>query len=160
MPDGNDQPVVEHGFAPAEADWVNLDLRAGDVIGDARFLPFGADTFDFILAQDILEHFPAARTVDILAEWRAVLAPGGVLSLRVPNLAALGRALGYDAVAEVHEAIIVNIYGGHRWGPEGSHDTHHAGWTPALMVKLLERNGFRVTQQDQAPSFYTRAVKA
>ena len=63
-----------------------------DIVGDVRDLSrYSDEEFEFILASDLLEHFPISQTEDILAEWRRVLVPGGILELRVPNFEAIIR---------------------------------------------------------------------
>ncbi len=69
---------------------LNMDEREAldvvDVIGDIRDLSrFDDVEFDYILASDILEHFPIVQTAIILEEWGRVLKKGGILELRVPN---------------------------------------------------------------------------
>ncbi|MEK7481295.1 MAG: class I SAM-dependent methyltransferase [Patescibacteria group bacterium] len=49
---------------------------------DARALPFPDETFDIVVASDILEHLPDADSA--VAEWRRVLKPGGQLIVFVP----------------------------------------------------------------------------
>jgi predicted SAM-dependent methyltransferase len=71
----------------------NFDQRALkdiDAIGDARDLRrFEDEEFDFILASDVIEHFPVSETVTILKEWTRVLKIGGMIEFRLPNLAAI-----------------------------------------------------------------------
>jgi predicted SAM-dependent methyltransferase len=79
---------------PKQYKCINYDQREDlpnvDIVGDVTDLSmYGDETFDYLLASDILEHFPIARTTDILAEWRRVLKPGGSLEIRVPNLAVI-----------------------------------------------------------------------
>lgn len=126
---------------------LSVDLRAdaADVVADCAALPFGDGTAQEVVALDILEHFPRARIPEVLAEWRRVLAPGGRLRLRVPNLARLGGQLASGRnVAETIE----NIYGGHRWGPDGAWDAHHWGWTPDTLARDLRAAGFRMRLND------------
>jgi predicted SAM-dependent methyltransferase len=55
---------------PPQHECTNYDerrtLKNVDVVGDARTLPFEDDYFDYILASDIIEHFPIAKTHDVL----------------------------------------------------------------------------------------------
>jgi SAM-dependent methyltransferase len=73
--------------------FVSVDLRAdvADIVGDVCKLPLPDEAACEIVACDILEHFPATRTEDILLEWRRVLAPGGRLTVRVPNMEVLAK---------------------------------------------------------------------
>jgi predicted SAM-dependent methyltransferase len=72
---------------------INLDMRMlpnkTDIVSDVRQLPFPDDNFDYILASDIIEHFPIAQTEDVLEEWKRVLKPGCIIEFRLPNLEAI-----------------------------------------------------------------------
>lgn len=69
--------------------WVNLDSSPGipgvDVVHDLDQLPlpFADGTFEYILAQDVLEHL--ADPVATLRELHRILKPGGRLRIRVPH---------------------------------------------------------------------------
>ena len=69
---------------------INMDVRdtlsKTDTVCDVTKLSFNNECFDYILASDILEHFPIAKTKDLLKEWKGVLKTGGVLEIRCPNL--------------------------------------------------------------------------
>lgn len=68
---------------------INVDVRnlaKTDVISNVRFLPFKNETFDYILASDIVEHFPVAVISQVLHEWHRLLKFGGVIEFRAPNL--------------------------------------------------------------------------
>lgn len=138
----------------------SLDVRpdTSDVVASADRLPIADARVDEILASDLLEHFPASRTQSVLAEWRRVLRPGGLLTVRVPNLLALACLLVEHP--ETRPDVIRNIYGGHRWGPQGAWDTHHTGWTPDLLHDELRAAGFAVVSDDGATNNTVRAVKA
>ena len=142
--------------------YFNCDLRCGDVRCDARALPFGDATFDSVLAQDVLEHFPRAQTQAVLAEWRRVLRPDGELVLRVPNMQVLAATIGLAIRKEAWETVqqvIENIYGGHRWGPEGAWDSHHTGWDPDLMYGELQTAGFANIDMTGDANFTASAIK-
>jgi len=72
---------------------VNFDERSldgVDVVGDVKDLSQFCDGyFSYILASDILEHFPIDKSLDILREWQRVLEKGGRIEFRVPNLKAI-----------------------------------------------------------------------
>jgi len=66
------------------------DLGTVDIVGDVRDLSrFDDDEFDYLLASDILEHFPLVQTLTILNSWKRVLKVGGILEMRVPNFEAI-----------------------------------------------------------------------
>jgi len=72
---------------------INLDFRAikgkTTIAADVKSLPFPNQTFDYILASDIIEHFPIAETQDVLIEWLRVLKPGCTVEFRLPNMEAI-----------------------------------------------------------------------
>jgi 2-polyprenyl-3-methyl-5-hydroxy-6-metoxy-1,4-benzoquinol methylase len=75
--------------------------------------------WDAILAIDILEHLPKDQVQSVLAGFRRILRPGGVLTGRVPN------AEGIFGMAE-------------RYGD----DEHEQAFEKQRLYKMLERAGF------------------
>ena len=75
---------------------INLDKRMEwdrvDVASHVRFLPFKDEQFDYVLASDIIEHFPFKYTKLLLEEWSRVLKPEGIIEIRTPNLRWVQRA--------------------------------------------------------------------
>ena len=138
--------------------FVNVDLRddVADVVAPADRLPYGSGTVEEITALDLLEHFPAFRTQDVLAEWHRVLVPGGRLTVKVPNLLHLAQSI----VNDDHTALrIRNIYGGHRFGPDGEWDCHHTGFTPPMLHRALHAAGFEVVSFDEEENMTVVAEK-
>lgn len=135
--------------------FVNVDLRedVADVVADATDLSKWEDhSVVEILALDLLEHFPAFKTRNILREWRRVLEPGGTLTLKVPNMLRLAEAIIAHTELDDHgfvQMLIRNVYGGHRWGPDGSWDTHHQGFVPETLRMALEQAGFELLSNDE-----------
>jgi SAM-dependent methyltransferase len=68
--------MAEAGEAPPTA-------RADTVVGDARVLPYPDQTFDCVIASEILEHVPADDAV--ITELIRVLKVGGRLAITVPR---------------------------------------------------------------------------
>lgn len=136
--------------------WVSLDLRrdVSDIVSDARSLPFADGVAEELLASDVLEHFPLSESYGLLTEWHRVLRPGGLLTVRVPNLLALSQLI----VAGHVDRAVVNIYGGHRFGPGGSWDSHHTGWTPQGLESLLQHAGFQLQSNDGEPNMTVKAT--
>jgi predicted SAM-dependent methyltransferase len=68
---------------------INMDNRSlpnVQMVGDARKLEFKDEHFDYILASDIIEHFPISKTENLLKEWSRVLKIGGIMEIRTPNI--------------------------------------------------------------------------
>lgn len=57
--------------------------RAAGVRGDALALPFADDTFDRVIAAEVLEHLPADTAA--MTEIARVVRPGGWVAVTVPN---------------------------------------------------------------------------
>jgi SAM-dependent methyltransferase len=68
--------MADAGEAPAPA-------RARAVVGDALALPYPDNTFDCVIASEILEHVPADDAA--IAELVRVLKAGGTLAVTVPR---------------------------------------------------------------------------
>ena len=92
---------------------INFDARnleKVDVVGDVRKLPFEDNEISYILASDIIEHFPLSETVGVLTEWCRVLKANGTIEFRLPNL----KKICNDYVKGVNDAKTTSwlLYGG------------------------------------------------
>jgi len=98
--------------------------------------------FDEILAQDILEHLERSRTAPALAEWARLLAPEGILHVRVPSLLGMFELLASPDRREPEKAeeIIHLIYGTQAY----TGDYHLAGFTAETLNLQLERAGLLI----------------
>lgn len=75
---GND---IKGGF-------INVDVRpldGVDVVASLDKLPFEDNYADYILCQDVLEHFCRIELIEVLNEIKRVLKVGGVLDMRSPD---------------------------------------------------------------------------
>lgn len=119
--------------------YINVDVRpmtGVDVVHDLNQpLPFADNYADFILASDVLEHFPMAQTDSLLKDWARVLKPGGSIHVRVPNMELICERL-YKSVIDPKELIIL-IYG----GQEYEFNFHKAGFTKPMLGLALARAG-------------------
>jgi SAM-dependent methyltransferase/uncharacterized protein YbaR (Trm112 family) len=59
-------------------------LAVDGVVGDARFLPFAAGTFDVVYSYSVLQHFSKDDARSAFAEMVRVLKPGGTLLVQMP----------------------------------------------------------------------------
>ncbi len=93
-----------------------------------------------IWAKDVLEHFPQAQAGTVLDEWIRLLAPGGVLHLKTPDLAALAEFILRDAESDATKAS--RVYGGQDY----AENFHRAGFTVPLLRSLLEARGMEILE--------------
>ncbi len=119
----------------------NFDMRDKegiDVVGNVRNLSmFEDEEFDFILASDIIEHFPVAEAPAVLKEWLRVLKPGGTIEFRLPNLAAICKQYfdgGFNA-----RNISWLLYGGQDY--EGNY--HYTGYDRAFFKDECNKVGLQ-----------------
>lgn len=120
--------------------WVNIDAFAGvdpDLVHDLLDpLPFKNDSVDYILAQDILEHFTKEDVQKVIAEIGRVLKKGGQLEVRVPNIEDIIDRFADDA--EVRNEF---LYG--TTEVTGVFGAHKVGFTPELMTLFMLSQGLR-----------------
>jgi SAM-dependent methyltransferase len=102
---------------------------------DATNLPFGNDSFDKVIAAEIMEHVP--NDWRAMAEVARVLRPGGVAAVTVP--AWLPERVCWALSDEYHEV------------PGG----HVRIFTRAELVAKLERAGLRVTGSHHAHGLHS-----
>lgn len=133
------------GGAPLEG-FVNVDALDDapgvDVVADiGGSLPFEDGAADLIYASHLLEHFATDEVPAILAEWRRVLASGGVLLVAVPDLEVIASVLverkGW--FTPPHNPWLGALYGGQK----DEYDFHKTGFTAAWLAHLLAEAGFR-----------------
>jgi len=122
---------------------INYDERENlnniDEVGDVRDLSkFPDENFDYILASDIIEHFPIVETDKVLAEWKRVLTVGGIIEFRMPNL----KVICKKYIDGKHDAKHTSwlLYGGQGY----SGNFHYVGYDKQWFSSILETNGFEV----------------
>src|SRR3954451_12165361 len=122
--------------------YLNIDLHdfhSPDLVGDVRRLPeLPTGGYEEVIAQDVLEHLEREEVPASLREWRRLLAVGGRLWLRVPDLPSLLRWLRQDDSADHHRQVMHSLLGTQAY--DG--DYHHAGFTDVLLCDELHRAGF------------------
>ena len=122
------------GINPLEG-YLNWDRSNGH---EAYPLPVADCSIDEIRASHILEHFPAAMTAQVIADWVRALKPGGLLKISVPD---------FDSIVDRYRAPGDNgpieswVMGGHT----DANDQHHAIFNfPKLCQLLRAANLWRV----------------
>jgi predicted SAM-dependent methyltransferase len=130
---------------------IHLDIRpvsGVEVVGSAQRLPFADASFDAMLAQDLLEHFPGAETGALLDEWVRVLRPGGSLRVQTPDLRGLARALTRKRLDT--ERVVEWLYG----AQDHPYNFHYTGFDEARLRALLAERGIEeiVRRRDRVSS--------
>ena len=113
------------------------DLDEVDVVGDVRDLSmFKEAEFSYILASDIIEHFPLEETESIIKEWHRVLDRQGTLEIRTPNLK--WAAFYYSHTGDA-KFVSWHIFGGQDY--EGN--CHYVMFDRAWLRSICEPVGFK-----------------
>ena len=126
--------------------YLNVDLQAfhkPDLVADVGKLDLlPADYYEEVLAQDVLEHLPRTSTTKILAHWNRLLAPGGLLRLRVPNAISILKLMTSRENQSVgrQEELIQMLFGTQAY----SGDFHFTSFTEVLLRHYLQATGFDV----------------
>lgn len=128
------------GYRPAEG-FEHNDIRAGHHI---EYVWPAEDILDHIehgsvaelRATHLLEHYPWAKTHDVLKAWCAALKSGGTLYLEVPHFVG---AFNANRRGEIDDAELCRLVYADQDYPE---NFHYAGFTPALLTGALTRAGF------------------
>lgn len=122
-------PIWLEKYAPGWA----ARLRVMHANLEQEPLPFPSDSFDLVMFTEVLEHIAITDPGVVLGEIRRVLRPGGRMLLSTPNVANLS-----NVVALIRGE---NVF----WPPEifyGSVDRHNREYTPAELLRLIEKAGF------------------
>jgi len=119
--------------------FVNIDLikqQGVDVVHDlSKSLPYESGSVDFILASDVLEHFPKAKCHGILKDWVRVLRSGGQIHVRVPNIELICEKLYKNILPD--DILIELIYGG-----QNNHGNfHYNAFTKATLTAAMRGAG-------------------
>jgi len=130
-----------------ECKCINVDkrkLKGINVIADVEYLPFKESCADYILASDIIEHFPIDKTKAILWGWNRSLKIGGILELRCPNL----RAICKKYIDRVHNTKLTSwlLYGGQDYAL----NFHYVGFDKEWLSSLLEECKFQIISYKEA----------
>ena len=120
-------------------DWVNIDARAdvgADLVADITNLAaFEDGSVQIIYACHVLEHIPRPQVAGVLAVWRKMLVPGGILRLAVPD---------FDAVARLYlnHVPMQRLAGLLHGRQNAAWNTHYAVYDWHLLCHLLSEAGF------------------
>ncbi len=111
-------------------------------ISDTRALKRFEGCATEVLALDVIEHFPQAQGKDVLKLWISLLAPGGVLEIRCPDLLHAASLVGTPGHSV--EWFYQLTYGGQDY-PE---NYHMAGYTLKTMSAMLKDLGLTIISSE------------
>jgi len=126
--------------------FLNVDLNAihhPDLVCDVSNLQvLPSSYYEYALANDILEHIPRLKTINVLKEWNRILVTDGELDLQVPNVSGLLSLLDKkeNQTPVMHEKLLQCLYGTQAYNG----DFHYTGFTDILLEKMLNDAGFSI----------------
>lgn len=123
--------------------WQNVDIVEGegiDVVSDVSNLPFDDNSIGKIYAADVLEHIMYANVLEALKEWHRVLAPKGIITIKVPSLSTI--ATNYVRHTIDTKEFVRLVYGKQEDGEIAN--AHKSGYDPQYLSLLMKRAGFVV----------------
>jgi len=131
--------------------WVNLDAYASvkpDLIHDLlNPLPFSNNSVQYVLAQDILEHFTKEDVRKVIAEIGRVLKLGGKVEVRVPNIDDI--IVRFADYKEVRNEF---LYG--TTEVTGVFGAHKVGYTPEMMTLFMLEQGMTLESLETEQTNY------
>lgn len=122
-------------------DWVNVDadksLKADMHFDLRKKFPLEDSSFNYVLAQDVIEHFSKEDGKSFLDECWRILKPGGKIETRIPNIFQIFRQFKKDP-----EVLIKFIHGD--TSQDSDLGAHKYAYTTETLGKTLSLAGFRV----------------
>ena len=100
---------------------------------------FSDESASLIYACQVIEYFDREEVMDVLQEWKRVLAPGGIIRLSVPNFEVITKL--YSAGLSL-EWFLGTLYGKIDDG-KGGHVYHRTTYDHKSLEKILTDSGFR-----------------
>jgi len=113
----------------------------GDLkVGDATILQFSDESFDCVFSADFFEHISYEQKQAIISEAYRVLKPGGILTIKTPNLSYLRLSIILKRFTRLCRFKSPFIYIAHTKNNPDS--VHHGLTTYKELERLLEENFF------------------
>jgi predicted SAM-dependent methyltransferase len=134
------------GFDRREG-FFNVDLQEfhePDLVADVVDLgKLPSSYFNFILAQDVLEHLEREKVPKALDEWARLLEPNGVVEIRIPSLLDMFCLLSTPERRQPEKAreIIQLIFGTQAYNG----DYHLSGFTSEVLDDLISEAGLKIS---------------
>jgi len=118
-------------------------------------LPFAPESVDEIRSVQVLEHMETKRVPEVLRHWHAMLKPGGIAHVDVPDFEETARQLLAQPDEPSKDWFYRLIYGSQK----NAHAFHRSGFSPARLERLLREAGFReVRHLQNTLHFYPVAI--
>ncbi len=121
--------------------WINVDVFSKfkpDVLHDLHDpLPFKNNYADYVLAQDILEHFTREELDGVVSSISNVLKIDGLLEVRVPNLDDIFERFENDSETR-NEFIYGTTF------ETGTFGAHKVGFTKQMLIVLMLRHDLAI----------------
>jgi SAM-dependent methyltransferase len=118
-----------------------IQRPAADIVAPAHAIPLPDGCASEVLAVHLVEHVFSWEVPQLLAEWRRLLKPGGVLVLEMPDLMKCARNLVEGRAGRKPDQL-------HMWGIFGD-DTlrdpfmmHRSGWWFTRLAPVVVAAGF------------------
>ena len=105
------------------------DLTGTDIVCSAEILPFPDEHFDYVLASDIIEHFPITKTTALLKEWCRVMKTGAVMEIRTPDMAWVAKHYTDNKDAKF---VSYHIFGGQNYSGNFHYVIFDTNWLQSL----------------------------
>lgn len=151
---------------PGQNKCFNVDVRKGlpklSVRADlSKPLPFKSESVDYILASDVIEHFPpgdrhASNTKKLIKEWSRVLKKGGTIEFRMPNLAYICQQYVNRKKDPSHTATISwLLYGGQDY----AQNFHYVGFDRGWFSKICADCGLKEIDYKEIGSNFEMKVR-
>jgi len=119
--------------------YINIDMinaDAVDAITDIRFLhDYKKNSVDVIYACHVLEHISRLEYKNVLARWREILKPGGILRISIPDLK---KWFLYCLKVNNFRLMLGAPYG----QQNNDFNLHRMGWTEQTIKEDLLEIGF------------------
>ena len=144
--------------------YVNVDLFKGPIVDEIFSLddiPYTDGTISAIHSEHALEHLPFKRAENAIKEWFRVLAPGGELLLKIPDLDGCCRSyvdsLGDKFNRWWYKATLYGIQESQA-GEADESQIHQSGFSQEEIAEVLERNGFVVDKVEKYDGYRTPSL--
>jgi anaerobic magnesium-protoporphyrin IX monomethyl ester cyclase len=128
--------------------YIHCDVFAGkdvDYVCNAWAIPFKSNTVREIYARHVLEHLTLNEAKRTVKHWFAVLMPGGLLDVNVPDLEQHIKQFNQNGLSKYVDFEVTNnehaLAGFYGW-QKGKYDIHRWGYTVNTLSELLKSAGF------------------